>query len=76
MDTPDGRQRPCLECGESVDWDDIDQLELHLHETGLPGRMWEEARRRRRRSPRLPPDAAANRQGMREDREPVDLVEG
>jgi hypothetical protein len=36
--------RPCLECGEPVDPDDLESIEQHLHETGLPGRIWGAAR--------------------------------
>ena len=38
--------RPCLECGEPVDPDDLESIEQHLHETGLPGRIWGAAKAR------------------------------
>jgi hypothetical protein len=40
--------RPCFECGESFDWDDMDEVEQHLHETGLPGRLYRAAEKRRK----------------------------
>jgi hypothetical protein len=48
--------RPCLECGEPVNWDD--DWELHLHETGLPGRMWRAAQRGQRGNPTATREAA------------------
>ncbi len=36
--------RPCLECGELIN--SADDIEFHLHETGLPGRIYRDALRR------------------------------
>jgi hypothetical protein len=44
--TREGGRRPCLECGEPFDWDDMDAVEQHLHETGLPGRLYRAAKAR------------------------------
>ena len=47
--TTERNGRTCFECGEWVDWVDEDSVWAHIHETGLPGRLYRAAQRRGKR---------------------------
>ena len=48
--TTERNGRTCFECGEWVDWDDEESVWAHIHEIGLPGRLYRAAQKRRKRA--------------------------
>ncbi len=70
MTGPGQPHRPCFECGETFDWDDMDEVEQHLHETGLPGRLYRAARAQHA-SPSVSGPGATNRNSGTDTDEPT-----